>query len=184
MSFDPQLFAQDAEKTLSHIRQDIASLRTGRAAVQMLDPVTVEAYGSRMKLVELATVSAPDPTMILVSPWDKSLLDAIARGITVADLNVNPVIDGAIVRISIPPLTEEKRKEMVKRLHQKIEAGRVLFRNLRTDTKQELESQKGEAGVSEDDIKQDLQDLEQALKKYLDELDEIEKHKEKELLTV
>jgi ribosome recycling factor len=184
MSFNPAAFTQQAEKVLEHIRQDIGSLRTGRASIQLLDPVTVEAYGSRMKLVELASISAPDATMLVVSPWDKSLLEAIARGITVADLNVNPVVDGSIIRISIPSLTEDVRKEMVKRLHQKIESGRVMFRNLRAETKQALEDQKGEAGVSEDDIEQDIAELEKALKTFLDQLDELAQHKEKELLTV
>lgn len=184
MSFDRSSFSQSAEKVLEHIRQDIGSLRTGRASIQLLDPVTVEAYGARMKLVELASITAPDATMLVVSPWDKSLLEAIARGITVADLNVNPVVDGSIIRISIPSLTEEVRKEMVKRLHQKIEAGRVMFRSLRVETKQALEDQKGEAGVSEDDIEQDIAELEKELKVFMDKLDEIAAQKEKELMTV
>jgi ribosome recycling factor len=184
MSFDKAAFVAQAQKTLDHIRQDIGSLRTGRASIQLLDPVTVEAYGARMKLVELASISAPDASMLVVSPWDKSLLEAIARGITVADLNVNPVVDGSIIRISIPSLTEEVRKEMVKRLHQKIESGRVMFRNLRAETKQELEEQKGEAGVSEDDIEQDISELEKELKVFLDQLEVVAAHKEKELMTV
>jgi ribosome recycling factor len=184
MSFELNSFNTAAQKILDHIQQDISSLRTGRASVQLLDPVTVEAYGSRMKLVELATISAPDASMLVVSPWDKSLLEAIARGITVADLQVNPVVDGTMIRISIPPLTEEKRVEMVKRLHQKIEAGKVMFRNLRTETKKSLEDQEGDAGISEDDIKEDLIEMEQVLKTYLEKLEELSSQKEKELMTV
>lgn len=184
MPFNVADFTSSAQKILEHIRQDIGSLRTGRASVQLLDPVIVEAYGSRMKLVELASVSAPEPTMLVISPWDKSLLEAVARGIMQADLQLNPVIDGTVVRISIPPLTEEKRKEMVKRLHQKIEAGRVLFRNLRTDTKKELEEQKGAVGISEDDIELDLAEMEETLKENLEKLEALATQKEKELLTI
>ena len=184
MSYDLAAFHERATKAAEHVRQDVSSLRTGRASVQLLDPVTVEAYGARMKLVEVASLSAPDANMLVVSPWDKSLLEAVARGISMADLQVNPVVDGDIIRISIPPLTEETRKEMVKKLHQKVEAGRAMLRSIRTDAKKEIEAQEGEAGVSEDDIANDLDELEAAYKKYLDQLETIAEHKEQELLTV
>ncbi len=184
MPFDSSLFTADAEKVIAHIQQDIGSLRTGRASVQLLDPVMVEAYGTRMKLVEVASVSAPEPSLIVVSPWDKGLLEAVARGISIADLQVNPVVDGTVIRISIPPLTEEKRKEMVKKLHQKIEAGRVMLRNLRADTKNDLEDQKGDAGVSEDDIKEDLIEMEQVLKTYIEKLETLAQSKERDLMTI
>lgn len=184
MSFDFSSLNQKMKKTEDYIWGDIATLRTGRATVQILDPVVVEAYGSKMKIGEVATVTAPDATLLVLSPWDKSLLADIEKAIASSNLNLNPVVDSDIIRIAIAPLTEEKRKEMVKMLFKKVEAGKVMFRNLRTDSKKEIESQKGSEGVSEDDIKQDLDELESILKSRISSLDESAVNKEKELMTV
>lgn len=172
------------DKAIDHIRHDLGSLRTGKASPQLLDPVLVDAYGTKMKITEVANVSAPDANMILVSPWDKSLLEAISKGIATTPLNVNPVVDGDIIRIVIPPLTEERRREMVKILSQKIEAGKVMLRNIRVDAKKDIEKQEGEDGVSEDDIKADLDELEKVLKNYITKLDEIAKKKETDLMAI
>lgn len=175
---------QKFEKALEHVNKDLAGLRTGKASPQLLDPVSVEAYGTRMRIGEVANVSAPDANMIIVSPWDKSLLEAIAKGISMAQLNLSPVIDGEVIRIVIPPLTEERRKEMVKSLHQKIEAGNIMLRNIRIDAKKDIEDQANETGVSEDDIKADLDELDKILKEFSAKLDEIAKKKETDLMTV
>lgn len=177
-------FQQRAQKILDHIQQDISSLRTGRAHTSLLDPVQVEAYGTRMKINELAAVSVPDPTMLVVSPWDKSLLETIAKGINVSGLNLNPVIDGDIIRISIPPLTTERRQEMVKLLAQKIESGKVMMRNLRGDIRKEIEALKGEDGVSEDHIEGWLGDLDKKVKDLEAQIDELKKRKEADLMTI
>jgi len=177
-------FKTKSQKAFEHVQQDIRSLRTGRASAELLDPVKVEAYGSQMKLVELASITAPDPTLLVVSPWDKSILGAIEKAIASAGLNLNPVVDGQILRISVPPLTQERRQEMVKLLHQKIEAGRVTVRTIRTETKQEIEDTKGEAGVSEDDIDAQLEELDKLVKHALTNLDELESQKEVELMRV
>lgn len=184
MSFNFADFGQRLEKALDHVSRDIASLRTGKATVQLLDPVFVEAYGAKMRVSEVATVQAPDATLLVISPWDKSLLASIERAIATSDLNLNPVVNGDVIRIQIAPLTEEKRKEMVKILHKKIENGRVMFRNLRTDVKKEVESQKGTQGVSEDDIEFDLQKLEDILKEYMNKLEALASAKEKDLMTI
>jgi ribosome recycling factor len=170
--------------TLKFIQDELASLRTGRASIQLLDPVKVEAYGSLMKLNEVANVSVPDATLIMITPWDKSLVNAIEKGIQIANLGFNPVVDGQIIRVSIPPLTEERRKEMVKVLAQKIESGKVLLRNIRTETKQDIESQKGQPGVSEDMIKLDLQELEKKVKQVIEQVDKMMADKQKELMTI
>ncbi|MCA9369338.1 MAG: ribosome recycling factor [Pseudomonadales bacterium] len=172
------------DKALEHVRRDIATLRTGRATTQILDPVMVDAYGAKMKIVEVASVQVPDPTLLVVSPWDKSLLVAVERAIATADLNLNPVVNGDIIRIAIAPLTEEKRKEMVKSLAKKIEAGRVMLRTIRTDAKKDIESQEGNDGISEDDIKRDVESLEEMIQEYNTKLDEIYASKEKDLMTV
>lgn len=184
MAFDFSNYKAKMQKALDHVGQDLASLRTGRATVQMLDPVVVEAYGSRMRINEVASVQAPDPTMILVSPWDKSLLAAIERAITISGLNLNPVVDGDTIRIQVASLTEEKRKEMVKLLYKKIEDGKVMLRNVRGDVRKEIEAQKGAEDISEDDIKRDLTNLDEILKQFTQKLDEVSAKKEKELMTI
>ncbi|GIK83957.1 MAG: ribosome-recycling factor [Patescibacteria group bacterium] len=184
MSFDFSDVKQRLDKAIDHVSRDVASLRTGKATVQLLDPVVVEAYGSRMKIAELASVQAPDATLLVISPWDKSVLSNIERAIATSDLNLNPVVSGDVIRIQIAPLTQEKRMEMVKVLHKKIEGGRVMLRNLRTDAKKEVESRKGSEGVSEDDIKFDLQKLDELIKEYMGKLDTISAAKEKDLLTI
>jgi ribosome recycling factor len=184
MSFQFTDFSLKAKKALDHIQQEIASLRTGRASVQLLDPVTIEAYGTKMKVSEVANISVPDPNLILISPWDKSLLGAIERGIQISGINLSPVVDGQIIRIVVPPLTEERRLEMVKVLHQRVEAGKVMLRTIRTETKKEIEKQKGNDGVSEDDIKQDLETLENKLKSMLEEVDLMAADKQADLMKV
>lgn len=184
MSFDFSEIRQKLDRATDHVTRDVATLRTGKASAQLLDSVFVEAYGAKMRVAELATVQAPDATLITVSPWDKSILSNIEKAIATADLNINPVVDGDIIRIKIAPLTEEKRREMVKVLQKKIESGRVMLRSIRTDGKKDIEGQKGSEGVSEDDIKFDLQNLDEILKEYMAKLDEISAKKEKDLLTI
>lgn len=184
MAFNFSGFTQQADKALTHITNDVGQLRTGKANSQMLDTVQVEAYGSRMKVNEVAAISVPDPNMILITPWDKSLLGAIEKAINSAGLNLNAVVDGQVLRIVVPSLTEERRKEMVKLLSQKIEGGRIMFRSIRTDVKKDIEAQKGQPGISEDMIEADLKQLDVHLKTYLDKLEELMKNKEAELMTI
>ncbi len=175
---------QKFEKTIAHLQQEIGTLRTGKASPSLLDSVLVDAYGTKMKVSELANVSAPDANMLIVSPWDKSLLETLEKAIASASLNVNPVVDGDMIRIVVPSLTEERRKEMVKILHQKIEGGKVMLRNIRTDSKKEIEDQKGDDGVSEDDIKAEIEELDKLVKEYTVKLEELAKKKETDLMTV
>lgn len=175
---------QSLNKVLEHVKQDLMSLRTGKASVSMLDGVLVEAYGSRMKINELASVSVPDANMIIIAPWDKSVLASIETAINKSDLNLNPVVDGDKIRIVVPALTQERRLEMVKILHQKVESGKMMVRSARTDAKKDIEDQKGEAGFSEDDIELELTEMEKVVKEYIAKLDELAKGKEQELLTI
>lgn len=184
MPFNFTDLKQKLDKTIDHVSRDISSLRTGKATVQILDPVMVEAYGAKMRIAELATVQAPDATLLTISPWDKSILANIERAIAASELNLNPVVDGDIIRIKIAPLTEEKRKEMVRVLQKKIESGKVMLRSVRTDGKKDIENQKGSGGVSEDDIKSDLEQLDEILKEYMNKLEAISAKKEKDLLTI
>jgi len=184
MPYNSSQLTDRLEKVLDHVVADMATLRTGKASAQLLDPVLVEAYGSKMKIQEVANVSIPDANMLVVTPWDKNLLENIERAINVSALNLNPIVDGDKIRIVIPALTEERRKEMVKTLSQKIENGKTMIRSARTDTKKDIEDQEGESGVSEDDIKRDLAEMEKITKDYIEKLEKIGKKKEEELMTL
>jgi len=167
-----------------HYSQDLSLIRTGRASAQMLDSVLVDAYGSKMRIAEVASVSVPDPTLIVISPWDKSLMAAIEKGIQVAGLNLNPIVDGQVIRLPVPPLTTERRQELVKLLQQKAESARVMVRTVRTEVKKEIEKQKGEPGVSEDHIESELKELEDTTKSMIEQVDSMTARKEKELMTI
>lgn len=184
MSYDFNQFDQKAGKALDFIKAELSSLRTGRATVSLLDSVKVEAYGTLMSLSEVASLSVPDPTLIVIKPWDRSLTSNIEKAIMVANLNLSPIVDGEIVRVPVPALTAERRQEMVKLLAQKIEAGRVMIRSIRAETKQEIESQKHEVDVSEDDVDRDLLSLETKVKDILEQVQTIHDEKEKDLLKI
>ncbi|OGJ16042.1 MAG: ribosome recycling factor [Candidatus Pacebacteria bacterium RIFCSPHIGHO2_01_FULL_46_16] len=184
MTYSFSAFEERLQASLQHTHSEIKKLRTGRATVSMLDDVFVEAYGARMRIAEVASISTPDATLLVISPWDKSLVEAIEKAIQAADLNLHPVVDGQIVRIAVPSLTEENRQLLVKKLHQYIEAGRVAVRSARSDTKRQIEEQKGNSGVSEDDIASSVEQLETKVRTVLDELEVVVQKKEHELLTL
>lgn len=166
------------------VKKDLGTIRTGRAKPSLVEEVKVEAYGSIMQVKELASISAPDTTLIVISPWDKSLIGSIANGIRKAELNLNPIVDGEVVKIAVPALNEERRLELVKMVGQKIESGRVMLRQVRVEIKEEIEAEEGEGGVSEDDIKRWLTEMQRLVDKYGEELTELGKEKEKELMTI
>lgn len=172
------------QKALEHFKSDLATLRTGKATAQLLDPVRVEAYGSMMRLVEVARVSVPDATLLVVTPYDSSLLSSIEKAIASAGLNLQPVVDKDLIRISVPPLTQERRKEMVTLVDRKTEETRVMVRNIRSDAKKDIENQKGSDGVSEDDIKSEIAELESTIQKHLDQLEVMAQEKQQELMTI
>lgn len=177
-------YLEKFEKTLTHAQDGFATLRTGRASAQLLDSVFVEAYGSKMALHEVASISAPDTQLLVVKPWDKNLFPAIEKAIQQAQLNLNPIIDGDIIRIAVPSLTQERRQEMVKILSQKEEEAKVMFRSVRAEIRKDIEKQEGEAGISEDDIKSEVAELDETVKEYITSLEEISKQKEKDLLNI
>ena len=171
-------------KALEHLENEFNSLRTGRASTQILDPVKFEAYGSQVSLAEVASISIPDPQLIVINPWDKSLLSAIEKAIRIAQLNLSPIVDKELIRVPIPSLTTERRQEMVKILHQRAEEGRVMLRQIRSDIRKDIEKQEGEAGVSEDDLKASYDKLDEIVKDYINQIENLVNAKEKELLTI
>ena len=180
--FDVTQFSRDADKVLEVVGGDMATVKTGRAKPSLVENVSVEAYGTRMKLMELATISAPDTTMIMINPWDKGNLAAIERGIASAGLNINPVVESDHIRIAIPPLTQERRQEMVKLVKQKLESGKQMVRDVRLKYKKMIDDQKGKPGVSEDNISADLETLQKKMDEYVAKLEKVVQEKETELM--
>lgn len=172
------------DQAIEVVKKDLSTVRTGRAKPSIVEEVKVEAYGTYMSLRELATLSAPDPSLITISPWDKSLVGAVAAGVNKAGLNLNAVVDGDVIKIAIPPLTQERREELVKLVHQKIESGKVMTRQIRTEVKEEIEAQKGESGISEDSIKSWLESMQKSVDATIVKIEEIGRDKEKELMTL
>ncbi len=184
MAIHKSSYLEKFKKTLAHAQNDFATLRTGRASAQLLDGVFVDAYGSKMAIHEVASISTPDTQLLVIKPWDKNLLAEIEKAVQLAQLNLNPIIDGDLIRIAVPTLTQERRLEMVKLLHQKEEAAKVMLRSVRSDVRRDVEKQEGEVGVSEDDIKSEVEELDTVVKEYISKLEEMAKKKEQELLSI
>jgi ribosome recycling factor len=161
------------------------AVQTGRARPALVEGVKVEAYeGSWMEIKELANISAPDPQSIVIKPWDPSVLKKMEKALQKSDLGVNPVVDNDLIRINIPALTEERRQELVKQVKQKVEAGKAMLRQARLEVKKEIDKQKEQAGVSEDDIHQMYERLQVVVDEYNERLETMERDKEKELMVI
>jgi len=166
------------------MRREFTSVRTGKATPALLDTVRVDAYGSKMPINQVGTVSAPEPRMLIVQPWDKGLLKAIENGIVTADLGLNPSNDGNIIRVPIPQLTEERRKEMVKLLHKLAEEGRVAIRHARQEANKELKKKQTDHELSEDDVHRQMEQVQKLTDEYITKIDQLLKHKEQEVMEV
>ncbi len=175
---------QKLEKSLEIVSKDLATIRAGRAKPVLVENVKVEAYGGMMELRELATITAPSADLLIVAPWDKGLVGAINKGIQAANLGLNPIVESDQLKIPVPTLTEERRKELIKLVAQKVESGRVIIRQIRSEAKNDLESLKGEAGISEDDVQDWLERMQKMVDEYTDRVEELGKEKEKELMTI
>jgi ribosome recycling factor len=172
------------QKSVESTRHDLQSIRTGRANPSLVERVEVDAYGSKMPLPQVATVTAPEPRMLIIAPWDKSMLPAIERAILKSGLGLNPSSDGIIVRLVIPALTEETRRNLIKQVHKRIEEGKVAIRNIRRDGIEDLRALKKDGDIGEDEEKRTEGDVQKLTDKYVHQLDEMQKHKEEELLEV
>lgn len=166
------------------MRREFASVRTGKASPALLDTVRVDAYGSKMPLNQVASVSTPEPRLIVVQPWDKSVLNEIERAIRGADLGLNPSNDGNIIRVPIPPLSEERRKDMVRLLHKLAEEGRISVRHARQEANKEIKRLEGEHEISEDEARRQLAEVQRLTDEYVASIDELMKAKELEILEV
>lgn len=172
------------DRAVNEYRTALTSIRTGRASVHILDPVRVEYYGTEMPLNQVATVHAPDPQLITVQPFDQSLVSAIEKAIRSADLGLNPSNDGKLIRIPIPALTEERRKEMVKHLHKVLEEHRTGVRAIRRDGNEAVKKLKSDKLVSEDEERRAHDDIQKLTDDGLKRLEDLTRQKEQEILTI
>ena len=166
------------------VRREFATVRTGKATPSLLDTVRVDAYGSKMPINQVASVHTPEASLIVVQPFDKTLLSDIEKGILQSDLGLNPNNDGNIIRIPVPPLTEERRKDFVKVLHKMAEEGRVSVRHARKDARDEIQGQMKEHEIGEDDGHRQLDEVEKLTHRFTDQIDEMLKKKEEEVLAI
>ena len=172
------------QKAIEAAQHDFASIRTGRANPLILEGIKVDYYGTPTPLNQVAGISTPEPRQLLVSPWDRNVLDPIVKAIQASDLGLTPQSDGHVVRLNIPYLTEERRKDLVKQLHKKSEDHKVAVRNVRRDTNEHLKALEKKSEISEDDLKRDQEEVQKITDKYIAEVDKLTAAKEAELREV
>ena len=172
------------DKAVEDFRREMTATRTGRASVHMLDGITVDAYGSEMPLNQIANVSAPEPQLITVQPWDVSQIGAIEKAIRSSDLGLNPMNDGKLVRVPVPALTEERRKEMVKHLHKVLEEHRTAVRNIRRDGNDLIKKAMKDKKITEDEERGAMENLQKLTDDEIKKMEEMAKGKEKEVMSV
>jgi ribosome recycling factor len=170
------------EKAVEDFRRELSTVRTGRANVALLENVRVDYHGTPMPINQLGTMNVPDPAMIVISPWDPGAVAPIDKAIRTADLGLNPTNDGKVVRVPIPPLTEERRKELVKHIHKILENHRTAVRNIRRDIKEAVEKLEKEKKISEDEKKRSLDELEKLTHSETQKIEGLSAAKEKEVL--
>lgn len=172
------------DKAFEHLRQELSSIRTGRANAAILDTIQVEAYGSMMEIKSLASVGVPDARTITIEPWDKSVLHALETAIQKSDLGINPVNDGKLIRLSMPQMTEESRTRLTKVMKEKLEEGRVAVRQVREKVREEVLAKEKAKEIPEDERFKLLEELDKLVKEIGAEIDQMGKKKEEEIMTV
>ena len=176
--------SQAMDKAVEAVGREFSSVRTGKASPALLDTVRVEAYGSMVSLKQVANVGVPEPQMLLVQPYDPNIAGAVAKAIQAADLGLNPFVDGSLVRVPIPPLTEERRLEMVKVLHRMAEEGKISIRHTRQETKNTLHQMERDHEIGEDVYHTMLDELQELTDKHTKRIEELVVHKEAEVMEV
>jgi ribosome recycling factor len=183
-TYDLEEIKRRMQGALAALKHELGGLRTGRASPSLLDPVQVEAYGSRMPLIQLATVTVPEPRLISVQVWDKSMVHAVEKAIMAANLGLNPSTEGQVLRLRVPELNEERRRELVKVAHKYAEAARVAVRHVRRDGIDVLKKLEKDHKISEDDGKRSTEQVQKATDEMIAEVEKMLSAKEKEILTV
>ena len=184
MKDEVALIRKRMEKAIDDIRKELASIRTGRASISILDNIQVDYYGTPTPINQVAQLGTPDPTLVTVQPYDVSLVGPIEKSIRASDLGLNPSNDGRLIRIPIPPLTEERRKQLAKHVHKVLEEHRTAVRNIRRDGNEHLKKMLKDKTISEDDEKHALAEIQKLTDDHIHKLEEVAKKKEQEILTV
>ena len=179
---------EDAERRMkgavTALRQDLGSIRAGRASAALLDRIQVEYYGSPVPINQVATISVPEARLMIIQPWDRKMLTDIEKAIQKSDLGINPNNDGQVIRLVIPPMSEERRRDLVKSLHKKLDEHKVAVRNIRRDIHDKLRDREKKKEVSEDELKRSNDKLQKLTDRYIEEMDKVGKAKEQEILEV
>ncbi|HKN81252.1 MAG TPA: ribosome recycling factor [Actinomycetota bacterium] len=183
MTVDSALKAatEKMDKAIAVLKDELAGVRTGRATPALLQRVVVDYYGTPVPIQQLASFSVPEPRTLVISPFDQNAIAAMEKAIMASDLGITPGNDGTVIRLSFPPLTEERRKELIKLVHHRGEEGRVAVRNIRRHSKEELEKLEREGGISEDDLVRSEKELQKLTDKHISDIDEVVAHKDAEL---
>ena len=171
-------------KAIDALRRDLGGIRTGRASPSLVERLTVEYYGTPTPLNQLAGISVPEPRLLVIQPWDRGTMGSIEKAIQKSELGLNPSNDGQVIRITIPPLTEERRKQLVKVVHGHVEEGKVAIRNIRRDAMADVRELMTERLISEDDERRAEHQVDELTKRFIDEADKIGRAKEREVLEV
>jgi ribosome recycling factor len=171
-------------QAVAHAQDELASLRGGRANPKLFDRVTVDYYGTRVPLNQLASLSVPEPRLLVIQPFDRTAIGAMEKAIMASDLGLTPSNDGVVIRVQFPPLTEERRRDLTRVAHQRAEEGRVAVRNVRRHAKETLERMTRDGEISEDDLRRSEKELQRQTDQYVAEIDRILEYKEHELMEV
>jgi ribosome recycling factor len=172
------------DKALDAMRREFTTVRTGKASPALLDTVRVDAYGSKMPLNQVASVGAPEPRLLVVQPWDKGLIGAVEKAIKASELGLNPSNDGGIIRVPVPALTEERRRDMVRMLHKLAEEGRVAVRHARQEANKDIKRRETEGEISEDDARREMEQVQKLTDDYIHKVEQLLKVKEAEVMEV
>lgn len=172
------------QKAVEVLRHDLSAVRTGRASASLLERIQIDYYGAPTPINQVATISVPDARMLVIQPWDRKLLTDIEKAIQRSDLGINPSNDGQVIRLNIPPLNEERRREMVKTVDKKLDEHKVAIRNIRRDCQDKLRDREKKKEISEDELKRSTEKLQKLTDRFIDEMEKVGKNKKLEILEV
>jgi len=174
----------DFEKTIEFLKNELSIIRTGRATPSLVENIIIDYYNTKTPLIQLASIVVPDPKTIVIQPWDRNSIKDIEKAIQISSLGLSPINDGSIIRLIIPPLSEDRRKELTKIAHQKIENGRVSIRNIREEIWKQLKKEEKDGKISEDDMFIQQKELQKIVDEYNEKIKEIGNSKEEEIMTI
>jgi len=172
------------QKAVEVLRQDLTAIRTGRASASLVDRIQIDYYGAPTPINQVASITVPETRLLVIQPWDRKLLIDIEKAIQRSDLGINPNNDGQVIRLAIPPLNEERRREMVKTLHKRLDEHKVAIRNIRRDAHDKLRDREKKKEISEDELKRNTERLQKLTDRFIDEMEKVGKTKELEILEV